>query len=230
MRYTRYNYKKKNNNMLKLLIILIVFLIISFTASKGLSGVLKNELGGNKTDGTKEASGNNTQEVSSGVSFWIIQGGYYSKKENAEAVNNQLISNYNSFIIQDGDKFRVVIDIIRKEQGDVFLKSLTEQGISFVKSEAVIEYNDPSLEKLGNSVDALMQHYERLKESDVVAIKTAEIKKWSSEILISEEESPHKEELSSINNFIQGFPEELTKSSLGDLSNFIYNIIVKYKI
>ena len=120
MRYTRYNYKKKNNNMLKLLIILIVFLIISFTASKGLSGVLKNELGGNKTDGTKDVSGNNSQEVSSGVSFWIIQGGYYSKKENAEAVNNQLRSKYNSFIVEDGDKFRVIIDIVRKEQGENF--------------------------------------------------------------------------------------------------------------
>ena len=229
MRYTRYNYKKKNNNFWKLLVILIVFLVISVAASKGLSGLLKKGMTDNTKGEATDVNGGKAEEVSSGITLWIIQGGYYSKKENAEAVNNQLKGKYNSFIVQDGDKFRVIIDIIRKEQGDAFVKSLTEQGISFVKSEAVVDYKDNSLKQLGSSIDALMQHYEKLKESDVVAIKTEDIKKWSSEIKVPEGESLGKEELASINKFILELPEELTKDSMGNIATFIYNISVKFK-
>ncbi|MGM9974267.1 MAG: hypothetical protein ACI33K_09540 [Clostridiaceae bacterium] len=230
MRYTRYNYKKKNNNLLKFLFVLIVFLVISIAASKGLSGFLKKELADKEIKGSQEVDGEKASEANSGITFLIFQGGYYSKKENAEAINNQLRGKYNSFIVQDGDKFRVIIDIIRKEQGDAFTKSLTEQGISFVKTEINIDYKDSSLEQLGNSVDALMQYYERLKESDVVGIKTGDIKKWSSEMKIPESGGSHGEEVASINTFIEGLPEELTKASLGDLSIFIYNTVVKFKI
>ncbi|WP_426348940.1 hypothetical protein ACPWSR_14490 [Alloiococcus sp. CFN-8] len=230
MRYTRYNYKKKNNNLLKLLIIIMVFLVVAFVASKGLEGVLKRELTGKEKEETQEVDGKKSTESNSGLTFWIIQGGFYSKKENAEAVNNQLRSKYNSFIVEDGDKFRVIIDIIRKDQGDIFIKSLTEQGISFVKSEINIDYKDSASEQLGNSIDALMQHHERLKENDVASINTAELKKWSGEIKLPEGENPHKEDLAAINVFIQGLPEDLTKASQEDLSRFIYNMVVKYKI
>ncbi len=229
MRYTRYNYKKKNNNSYKVLTIFILLLLIALAVGRGLSGYFLKGIGlsDDNKKGNPEISQGETLDASK--SFVIFQAGLYSKQENAEAMNNSLKDKYNSFIISDGDKFRVIVDIERGINAERLENELKTQGIAYAKSNILINKDELSKEEIAESLDALMQYYEKLKEGQVLGVKTEDLKKWSSELKKPDDSEANIKELQEINNYIQALPEELNKDAVPGLVNFIYGILVKFK-
>ncbi len=229
MRYTRYNYEKKNNKFKNLIFAFAMLLLLALGVGTGMSKLLFKD-GGNRSliPNLKNAedTSKDTAKSNESVSYAIFQGGYYSKKEGAEETNNK----FDSFVVQDGDKFRVIITVVKDEEAEKISEDLKKDSISFIKNNANIKKDDLCNDEIAESVEALMQFTKKFNEPQVKSIKTAELKKWSSDLKKPEKDASNIGTLEEINKYIQAMPEEFKKENQKELTIFIYNIVAKFKI
>ncbi|WP_040210704.1 hypothetical protein [Clostridium polynesiense] len=235
MGYTRYNYVKKNSNIKKVIIVFLILVLLALGVGTILSKIIFKDIDGgslipnplkkdnapiNQKDGNKKEA----------EEYIIFQGGYYSKKENAEEANNKFKEKYSSFVSQDGDKYRVIITLVKPQEAEKIAEALTKDGLNFIKTPVYIKREDLMMEEIIESIEALMQINVKLGDSQVKGIKTAELKKWSSELEKPKEKSKNTALLEDINNYIKALPEEIKKENQKDLLSYIYSLVVKFKV
>lgn len=233
MRYTRYNYEKKNNKIKNVILTFAILLLLALGVGTVMSKILFKEGGGNSllpNLKSSEKTAEDTSKNNDSVNYAIFQGGYYSKKEGAEETNNKFKDKYNSFVAQDGDKFRVIITVVKDEEAEKIAEVLKKDSISFIKNSANIKKDDLCNDEIAESIEALMQFNKKLNEPQVKSIETAKLKKWSSELKKPEKDSKNLGILEEINKYIQAMPEEFKKENQKELTIFIYNIVAKFKI
>lgn len=232
MRYTRYNYEKKNNKFKNLIFAFALLLLIALGVGTVMSKLLFKD-GGNSSLipnlKSSEETLKDTTKNNGSVNYAIFQGGYFSKKEGAEETNNKFKDKYNSFIAQDGDKFRVIITVVKDEESEKVSEALKKDSMNFVKNTATIMKDDLCNDEIAESIEALMQFTQKLNEPQVKSIKTSELKKWSSELKKPEKDSKNLGTLEEINKYIQAMPEDFKKENQKELTIFIYNIVAKFK-
>lgn len=233
MRYTRYNYEKKNNKIKNVILAFAILLLLALGVGTVMSKVLFKD-GGNisliPNIKKPEDTLNNNTSNSGGENYVVFQGGYFSKKESAEETNNKFKDKYNSFVIQDGDKFRVIITVVKGEEAEKVSEVLKKDSMTFIKTNVSIKKEDLCNDEIIESIEALMKCNVKLSEPQVKYIETTELKKWSSELKKPEAASKNLGVLEEINKYIQSMPEVFKRENQKELIIFIYNIVAKFKV
>ena len=182
MRYTKYQYKKKSNgiNFLTSVVMMIV--------GAGAIGLIVGTMIFNTVWGNKLMKiGGTSQEVVADETvkkeaFESVQCGYFSKEENANKVLESLGKSYNSFVVKDEEKFRVLAGVFTGEEGDKALKELKEKGIEAAKVKFTLDEEDKVQEQISAISDGYFKIVTTLKNNEVKAVSTSEFKGWTKEL------------------------------------------------
>ncbi|MBU3088599.1 SPOR domain-containing protein [Clostridium gasigenes] len=228
MRYTKYQYKKKSNgiNFLTSVVMMIV--------GAGAIGLIVGTMIFNTVWGNKLMKiGGTSQEVVADETvkkeaFESVQCGYFSKEENANKVLESLGKSYNSFVVKDEEKFRVLAGVFTGEEGDKALKELKDKGIEAAKVKFTLDEEDKVQEQISAISDGYFKIVTTLKNNEVKAVSTSEFKGWTKE-LPEITEGDKKEIIEQFKKHIEELPSELKKENLTDELKYIYTILINFK-
>ncbi|MBU3132855.1 SPOR domain-containing protein [Clostridium gasigenes] len=228
MRYTKYQYKKKSNgiNFLTSVVMMIV--------GAGAIGLIVGTMIFNTVWGNKLMKiGGTSQEVVADETvkkeaFESVQCGYFSKEENANKVLESLGKSYNSFVVKDEEKFRVLAGVFTGEEGDKALKELKDKGIEAAKVKFTLDEEDKVQEQISAISDGYFKIVTTLKNNEVKAVSTSEFKGWTKE-LPEITEGDKKEIIGQFKKHIEELPSELKKENLTDELKYIYTILINFK-
>ncbi|GAA0077287.1 hypothetical protein UT300005_16650 [Clostridium sp. CTA-5] len=219
MRYTRYEYKK--HGKLKFLCIISIIAGVSIVIGLYFSRIVfKGDVNIN--------SSNECIVTNSNENFMALQFGYYANKENADAAINTIPSKYNSYIIENENKYRVVIGLYSEDNGLKKLEELTTQGINAVKINFKFPNDTIEEKKVSKITEGFLIISNKLEEPDVKSVKTSDYKTWCSKIIDSE--SSNNEDLNNIKEYINNLPDEIDKTNVKVYLKYFYEIIEKYKV
>ncbi|MBB6622667.1 SPOR domain-containing protein [Clostridium gasigenes] len=228
MRYTKYQYKKKSNGINFLTSVVMMIL------GAGAIGLIVGTMIFNTVWGNKLMKiGGTSQEVVADETvkkeaFESVQCGYFSKEENANKVLESLGKSYNSFVVKDEEKFRVLAGVFTGEEGDKALKELKEKGIEAAKVKFTLDEEDKVQEQISAISDGYFKIVTTLKNNEVKAVSTSEFKGWTKE-LPEITEGDKKEIIGQFKKHIEELPSELKKENLTDELKYIYTILINFK-
>lgn len=228
MRYTKYQYKKKSNGINFLTS--VVMMILGAGAIGLIVGtMIFNTVWGNKL---MKIGGTSREVVADETvkkeAFESVQCGYFSKEENANKVLESLGKSYNSFVVKDEEKFRVLAGVFTGEEGDKALKELKEKGIEAAKVKFTLDEDDKVQEQISAISDGYFKIVTTLKNNEVKAVSTSEFKGWTKE-LPEITEGDKKEIIGQFKKHIEELPSELKKENLTDELKYIYTILINFK-
>ncbi|MBU3103804.1 SPOR domain-containing protein [Clostridium gasigenes] len=228
MRYTKYQYKKKSNGINFLTSVVMMIL------GAGAIGLIVGTMIFNTVWGNKLMKiGGTSQEVVADETvkkeaFESVQCGYFSKEENANKVLESLGKSYNSFVVKDEEKFRVLAGVFTGEEGDKALKELKDKGIEAAKVKFTLDEEDKVQEQISAISDGYFKIVTTLKNNEVKAVSTSEFKGWTKE-LPEITEGDKKEIIGQFKKHIEELPSELKKENLTDELKYIYTILINFK-
>lgn len=201
--------------------------------NEGISN--ENSNGESEKDDVKETaskeqdeSKNNKGEATNGKNIYMIQCGYYGKKENAESALNEISSN-NKFIVEDDKKFRVIAGIYPEDEANKISDELTKKEIANVKIRCEYSGDDKQESMIYEIITGFMKIINQLEDKEVKSIKTIEFKKWTKELYESEKFDKENGELKSLREHIEKLPDELDKDGAKKSLEFIYKILIKHR-
>lgn len=234
MRYTKYQYKKKKNGV-NFLTSWVMMLL-----GAGAIGIIAGTLIFNVVLGGKEVKPDKVEKPVSGdvgkepttskekAVFVSVQCGYFSKEENANSVLSSLGKEYNSFVVKEDDKFRVLAGIFTEEEGNKVLAELKAKEIEAAKVSFILDEGDKVQEQIGAIADGYFKIVTTLKDEQVKSVSTSEFKTWTKE-LPEITEGDKKEVVTEFKKHIEELPGELKKENLTDELKYIYTILVNFK-
>ena len=219
MRYTRYEYKK--HGKLKFMASVILVVTVSIGSGLYISSFLFS---------SKETSGNTVQTLqkeneslqSQGV--MALQCGYYSQKENADVCISTISSYCQPFIVEENGNYRVIVGIYDDQSGMKKLEELKSKGIDVAKVSIDMATDTPEGKKFLQVVEGFIQITNKLEESDVKSIKTAEFKSWADNI-INDGDDIQSEKLKNLKSYIDSLPDEISKSNSANAVQSLYTLI-----
>lgn len=229
MRYTKYKYKKKSNGM-NFLISMIMMLV--GTAAIGLimgTLIFNTFLGGKDIKPIDTSQGVVAKEVPAEKQvFSAIQCGYFAKEENANNVLATLGKDYNSFVIKDEEKFRVIAGVFTEEEGEKALVELKGKGIDAAKVKFTLNEADKVQEQISAITNGYFEILTTLKNKDVKSVDTNEFKTWTKE-LPEITEGDKKEIVTELKKHIEELQVELKSENLTEEFKYIYTILNNFK-
>lgn len=231
MRYTKYKYKKKNNGM-NLLTSMMMMLVGTGAIGLIMGTVIFNTFWGGK-DGkpidanqevlVQEKPGNGEKQI-----FSAIQCGYFAKEENANNVLSSLDKSYNSFVVKDEEKFRVIAGVFTEEDADKVLGELKGKGIDAAKIKFTLNESDKVQEQISAITNGYFEILKTLKDKEVKSVDTSEFKTWTKE-LPEITEGDKKEVVMEFKRHIEELPSELKNENLTGELEYIYTILNNFK-
>lgn len=189
---------------------------------------------GENTQGTLEDKSNNESEAkvenTKGKEIFMIQCGYYGKKENAQSTLKEIPSSYNKFIIEENKKFRVIAGIYLESEANKISDELTKKGIANVKIK--FNYNSSDKNDLVSYeiLTGFMKIINNLENKDVKSIKTTEFKEWTKKLFESKKIDKENNELKLLREYIEKLPNELDRKGAEKSLEFIYKILIKHRV
>lgn len=230
MKYTRYNYKKKKPmNYIILFFICGVFLL-SLVAGSVISNLLiKNKSSVKKDSSEVNIVNRNKEAKNNKLSFYLVQTGVFGKVENATENKKKLSElGYESFIIEDEGKQRVIIGIFEEEESANIVKDIKEKGIDIARILLDIDKSNNESNEIAEIVSANIKVFSKLREKEVMSIQTEEIKKWVTELEPIKTKGNQSEFLEEIKNFTLSLPDEVKKDDLNKYYEYIYTFHRKF--
>lgn len=230
MKYTRYNYKKNNNRGFKSIIFLITVIILAVILGTSLSKIIfRGDTSIIDVINSAKNIGNKNKSSSEGKlqgSFEFIQCGYYSDEKNAIELQNQLANTIPVYILQEGDKYRVVSGIYSLDKGNEDKDKLINLGINAIRTKIEIQGSSYYDSLISGLVDGYVKILEGLKTSGVKSVNTDGFKTWAATF---QEKDGKANEIKSIKEHINNLPTELNKNDISKELVFLYTIIEPYK-
>ncbi|EKQ55090.1 MULTISPECIES: SPOR domain-containing protein [unclassified Clostridium] len=221
MRYTRYEYKRSN----KMKFICTVALIAGISIGGGLylSSFIFN---GKELQTNNSNSGYSTNEINDGSiqNIIVLQCGYYSKEENAKELLNSISKYCQPFIVEEDGKYRVLAGIYKQEDGLKKMDEFKSNNIEFAKVSLNMSNNDLENKELMEIIDGVLSIINKLQDSEVKSIKTAEFKDWTDKV-INDGGNVKSKKIDDLNNYVKGLPEELDKSNSSNIMQELYKLI-----
>lgn len=223
MRYTRYEYKKssKMKFLFSVIIIVAMSMVCGFYISKL---IFKGKQITDNNNPSYSVQENNSTKVQN---FIALQCGYFSKQENAQAELNK-ISSYQSFMVEEDGKYRVIAGIYQEEQGIKKINELTSKGIEVRKIDLSIPANSDENKKIIEIIDGLFKITNKLQESEVKSIKTSDYKVWVDKI-VNDGSGTKSDNMDKLVDYVKQLPEELDKSNININVQKLYELIKVYK-
>ena len=229
MRYTRYEYKKSG----KIKFVLSVVLIAGVSIAAGMYGskIIFNNNPNNMVNQvkTEKTINQNTAVETNGKRIIAIQCGYYANYDNAQSALGLIPGGYNSFIVQDEDKYRVIAGIFNYDEGIKKIDELTSQGVSNTKIEFLIPEDTNDNKTVLEIMDGFLKITSKLSDTSVKSIKTSDYKTWAYNVL-KENGSENLECFQSMNTYIGNIPDEIDNNNSKESIKNAYEIVKKYKI
>lgn len=186
------------------------------------------------TGGTLEDKSNNESEAKvekiKGKEIFMIQCGYYGKKENAQSALKEIPSSYNKFIIEENKKFRVIAGIYLETEANKISDELTKKGIANVKIKCNFNRNDKNDLVSYEILTGFMKIINNLENKDVKSIKTTEFKEWTKKLFESKKIDKENNELKLLREYIEKLPNELDRKGAEKSLEFIYKILIKHRV
>ena len=245
MGYTRYNYKPKKKpgrNFLSIgaigiLLSIVIGLLVgklvfkpnNVTNPEQTSEIEKNEQS-NILDNESLNTSNGVIESGNKKRFFMIQCGFYGKKENAEKVLNEIPSTYNKFIIEEDGKFRIIAGIYTEDSVDKVIEKLTEKGIANVKIKCDYELSDSENSMICEIVSGFMKILNELENKQVKSVNTTEFKKWVSELEDDSKGEIKNDELKDLKKHVEKLPKELDRNGAKKSLEFMYKMLIKHRV
>lgn len=183
----------------------------------------------NKKDISSNEEVNNTNVglEENNIKFYSVQCGVFKNEENAKAVLNSVDKIGHSFIVKEGDLYKVINGVFEETSSNKVIEDLGKSGIEGAKIKFQIKKDGGNIEKIGKVVDAFIKVLNKLNEKDVKEIKTEDIKKWVSTINGGDKNSSNYKNLENIKAYIGGLPKELKKSDLKENYEFLYKFLTE---
>lgn len=202
MRYTRYEYRKSSK--VKILITIVVITSISIGGGFYISNfIFQGKL---IQDNLSEINyGSQTEN------FMVLQCGYYSKEENAKELLSSISKYCEPFIVEDDGKYRVLAGIYKEEDGVKKIQEFKTNNIDVAKVNLNIKSDKVELEEITQIIDGFLTITNKLQESEVKSIKTAEFKAWV-DTLINDNNIKSKK-IEDLNNYVKALPDDLDKTN-----------------
>lgn len=220
MRYTRYEYKKSSKTRFLCGIVFIV--AISIGGGFYVSNVLFK---GEKIQGNDNLTYTNEKNSEGEVrSIIALQCGYYSKEENAKESLTGISKYCQPFIMEDDGKYRVIAGIYKEEDGLKKIDELKKNSIDVTKVNLNISSNNTENEKLLEIIDGFLTITNKLEDSEVKSIKTAEFKEWVDKIVNDQGNSKSKK-IDDLNNYVKNLPDEIDKTNSNINIQALYKLI-----
>lgn len=189
---------------------------------------------GENTQGNSNKEQNNvtntTDTSKEGKEIFMIQCGYYGKKENAESALKEIPSSYNKFIIEENKKFRVIAGIYLEEEANKVSDQLTKKEIANVKIKCNYSSEDKNNEVSYEILTGFMKIINNLENKEVKSIKTTEFKNWTKKLLENKKMDKENDELKSLREHIEKLPNELDRKGAEKSLEFIYKILIKHRV
>ncbi|MBB6630606.1 SPOR domain-containing protein [Clostridium algidicarnis] len=224
MKYTRYNYKKKKPLNYFILFFICGVFLLSLAFGSVISKLLIKDKSSLKKDPNEvNIINENKKAENSKLSFYLVQTGVFSKVENATENKKKLSElGYESFIIEDEGKQRVIIGIFEEEEATNIVKDIKEKGIDIARILLDIDKSNNESNEIAEIISANIKVFSKLREKEVMSIKTEEIKKWTNELEPIKTKGSQNELLEEIKNFTLELPEEIKKEDLNKYYEYIY--------
>lgn len=256
MKYTRYDLKanKKKNEWktMPILIILVCILAVvigtlifkvvypKIAPKNGTKNIVnKNDVGSSKepsTDGGETplvVQGENKTEdkaekASAGENeeFVTVQFGYYSSKENADKVKSEIGDT--ATVIKDGEKYRVIGYIGKEANANKYIETIKSSGAESSKGRFGVPKNESCNKKIIELTNAFVDIIDKVKDSEVKAIKTVDFKEWTKKLEASKEEK-NSEVLANLKAEVEKLPDSISKSNIESSYQIIFNLLNKFK-
>lgn len=239
MKYTRYDIKRKKNNnfifAMTLVSTLVFALIIGTLVSKivfrnSSLGLDKEALKNTDSPSSTAKTAEDNKKATKTLKFIGIQGGLFSKAENAEQVKKSLSDYGIPFTVTEEKGTRVILGIFKEEQALNSIKILNDKGIdnSKINFELSLVQEDPCDEVIGELVSAEIDILTKVSDKNTKSYKTNDLKNWCEENTKEiDNSSKNFNTLNEIKNHIKEMPEELGKDKVSECYVFIYNTLKK---
>lgn len=221
MRYTRYEYKKNGN--FKFLLAVVVVAALSVSGGLYISNVIfGKEETADKTMSVYSAE--QTEDKIQSSNIVAIQCGFYSKKENADALVSSINKYCHPFITEDNGSYRVIAGIYNEEDSQKKIQQLQEQGIEVAKTTISLKADTPDDKKIIEITDGFLKIMSKFEEADINSIKTSEFKNWCNNV-IGNDGQVQGDKLRQINTYVQNLPDEVDKNNNSEAAYGFYKLI-----
>ena len=217
MRYTRYEYRKSSK--IKFLFTIVVITSISIGCGFYISNFI---LQGKQI----EDNSRNSSEINYGSQeekFMALQCGYYSKEENAKELTASISKYCMPFIVEDEGKYRVIAGIYKEEDGIKKIQEFKGNKIDVAKVNLSIKSDKMEVEKLTEIIDGFLSISNKLQESEIKSIKTAEFKAWVDTVINKDDVKSKR--IEDLNNYVKALPDELDKTNNNKSMQELYKLI-----
>lgn len=222
MRYTRYEYKKSGK--MKFLCSVAVIVGISIGGGLYISNFLfdgKQIQGSNSNNLKYSIEENNEGKVQSIIA---LQCGYYSKEENAKELVASISQYCQPFIIEEGGKYRVLAGIYKEEDGLKKIEEFKLKNIDVAKVSLNIPNDNIENKKIVEVIDGFLTIINKLQDSEVKSIKTAEFKTWTDKI-INDGSGNESKIMNDLSNYVNNLPDEIDKTNSNTSVQELYKLI-----
>lgn len=221
MRYTRYEYKKPGN--FKFLMAVIVVAALSVTGGMYISNVLFGKQEVSDKTISMQSSEKPESKINSS-SLVAVQCGFYSKKENADALISSINQYCHPFVIEENGNYRVIAGIYNEEDSIKKIQQFQGMGIEVAKTTINLSADTPDDKKIIEITDGFLKIMSKFEESDVNSIKTSEFKSWCNEVINTDGQAEN-DKLKQISTYVQSLPEEINKNNNSETAYGFYKII-----
>lgn len=255
MRYTKYNYKKNKKNELGKFIlsfvamsafvvvvgILLANIIIYFLPINNSGKELDNS---NKveqntpnvkdkditsdTEKDVNTSSDSDNESVINTSFIAIQCGYFGVVDNANVALNKVTDNYGAFMLNEGDKYRVLAGVYSSSEAEEIVSKLTSNGIESTKIEFDLDPNNQTQRQISGICDGYLKVLNTAFKDDVTEVDTADFKEWTKSLEVIDE-SEDKAKLEELKQHIADIPNKVKKEDVSKEMQYIYTVLVNFK-
>ncbi|MGL5822376.1 MAG: hypothetical protein ACRCYE_12290, partial [Sarcina sp.] len=182
----------------------------------------KEEDATNQKDEENTAGKNDLITKAEESTYTMVQCGYFSKKESAEKVKNEVGSI--AQVINEDEKFRVVSYIGEENKAQELSKTLTEKEIDNTKTRFTIATNTISNKAIKETIDGLLDISVKLAKDDISRINTKDFKAWTNSLKENKDDETY-EVFKKLKDNINKLPEQLTKNDIEKVYQILFDIL-----
>ena len=161
--------------------------------------------------------------------FYIIQCGVYGKEENAKTALEKIPEGYNKLIAKENDKFKVIAGVYNEEDSKKKSEELTKSQVENVRVKSEIPVKDENSIKIVKIAKAYMDVLKKFENEETKSVNTEEFKKWTNE-LKTDGNLDENEEVKNLKKHVEELPKDLQRKDSEKSSEFLYNILNKYRV
>lgn len=230
MRYTRYDYnKKKNNNFFSSLVFVVIFgVVIGIGLFKLLNGGVSTLLDWDNNNKSKSDTAEvNSESISQqqNSNYVAIQCGVFNNIDNANVTLASIPSSYDSFIVQDADKYKVIAGIYSDEVANEKSTELNNSSISNYCIKFALKEDNKQDVVVREIVNGYFEILNKVSDDSVKSINTNEFKAWVSKVA----ENNDDEVVRNIVQKTNELPEEFTKENKRDTLVYLFSVLNDYR-